>query len=104
MTLEQFVEFLEREGSEFVTSELALRWAVQPQGVQPATWARRLGMVRRFAAWLSTIDTRTEVPPHRLLAPRRKRNKPHIFTEPEIGQLMAEATRLGSRLPEESFA
>jgi site-specific recombinase XerD len=96
-TLEQFVQFLEREGSEFVTSEMALRWAVQPQGVQPATWARRLSMVRRFAAWLSTIDTRTEVPPHRLLAARRKRNKPHIFTEPEIGQLMAEATRLGSQ-------
>jgi site-specific recombinase XerD len=95
-TLEHFLEFLEREGSEFITSELALRWAVQPQGVQRATWARRLGMVRRFAAWFSTIDARTEVPPHRLLAPRRRRNKPHIFTEHEIGQLMAEAARLAS--------
>jgi site-specific recombinase XerD len=95
-TLEHFVEFLERERGEFITSELALRWAMQPQGVQRATWARRLGMVRRFAAWFSTIDARTEVPPHRLLAPRRKRNKPHIFTEQEIGQLMAEAAQLAS--------
>lgn len=95
-TLEQFLDFLEREGSEFITSELALRWAMEPQGVQRATWARRLSMVRRFAAWFSTIDARTEVPPHRLLAPRRKRNKPHIFTEQEIDQLMAEATRLAS--------
>ncbi|MBV8841702.1 MAG: tyrosine-type recombinase/integrase [Bryobacterales bacterium] len=95
-TLEHFVEFLEREGVEFITSELALRWAMQPQDVQRATWARRLGMVRRFAAWFSTIDARTEVPPHRLLAPRRKRNKPHIFTAQEIGQLMAEAARLAS--------
>ena len=96
-TLEHFVAFLEREESEVITSELALRWAMQPQGVQHATWALRLGMVRRFAAWFSTIDARTEVPPHRLLAPRRKRNKPHIFSEQEIGQLMAEAAGLASR-------
>jgi integrase len=53
-------------------------------------------MVRQFAAWLSTIDSRTEVPPHRLLTARRRRNNPHIFTEQEIGYLMAEAGRLAS--------
>jgi site-specific recombinase XerD len=95
-TLGYFVEFLEHEKAEFITSELALRWAMQPQGVQRATWARRLGMVRQFAYWLSTVDTRTEVPPHRLLASRRRRNKPHIFTEQEIDLLMAEAARLAS--------
>jgi len=95
-TLGRFLDFLEREGSEFITSELALRWAVEPRNVQRATWARRLSMVRQFAAWLSTIDPRTEVPPHRLLTARRRRNKPHIFTEQEIVQLMAEAGRLTS--------
>jgi len=70
MTLVHFLEFLEREGAEFITSELALRWAMEPKLVQRATWARRLGMVRRFASWLSTIDPRTEVPPRRLLARR----------------------------------
>lgn len=96
-TLEHFVAFLEHEGSEFATSELALRWAMLPQGVQRATWARRLGMVRKFAAWVSTIDPRNEVPPYRLLSPRRKRNKPHIFSEREIADLMAEAATLASR-------
>src|SRR5713101_2343051 len=95
-TLVHFVEFLEREKAEFITSELALRWAMQPKLVQRATWARRLGMVRRFASWLSTVDPRTEVPPPRLLAARRRRNKPHIFTEQEIGRLMGEAARLTS--------
>lgn len=95
-TLGHFVEFLEREGSEFITSELALRWAMEPKPVQRATWARRLGMVRRFASWLSTVDPRTEVPPRRLLAARRRRNKPHIFTEQEIVRLMGEAARLTS--------
>jgi len=42
-TLERFLDFLEREGSEFITSELALRWAMEPQGVQRATWAARHG-------------------------------------------------------------
>ena len=95
-TLIHFVEFLGREGAEFITSELALRWAMEPKLVQRATWARRLGMVRRFASWLSTIDPRTEVPPRRLLAVRRRRNKPHIFTEQEIVRLMDEAAQLTS--------
>jgi integrase len=53
-------------------------------------------MVRGFASWLSTIDSRTQVPPHRLLPSRRRRNKPHIFSPEEIGQLMKEASRLVS--------
>lgn len=95
-TLGQFLDFLEREGSGFITSALALRWAMEPKNVQRATWARRLSMVRQFAAWLSTIDSRTEVPPHRLLTARRRRKNPHIFTEQEIGRLMAEAGHLAS--------
>jgi site-specific recombinase XerD len=95
-TLGQFLDFLEREGSEFITSELALRWAMEPRDVQRATWSRRLSMVRQFAVWLSTLDSRTETPPHRLLAARRRRNKPHIFTEQEIGQLMTAAGQLAS--------
>lgn len=50
MTLVHFVEFLEREGAEFITSELALRWAMEPKLVQRATWGRRLGMARGFAS------------------------------------------------------
>ena len=30
-TLVHFVDFLEREGAEFITSELALRWAMEPK-------------------------------------------------------------------------
>jgi len=68
--LRQFVTFLEGEASSRITTTLALRWAMMPQGVQPATWARRLSMVRRFAVWLSAFDPRTEVPPARLLPAR----------------------------------
>ena len=37
MTLVKFVDFLERQGAEFITSELALRWAMEPKVVQRAT-------------------------------------------------------------------
>jgi integrase len=95
-TLVYFLDFLEREGADHITSALALQWAMEPKDVQRATWARRLGMVRCFAAWLSTVDAQTEIPPQRLLAARRRRNKPHIFTDHEIDDLMQEAAGLAS--------
>ena len=96
VTLDHFVDFLEREGAEFITTELALRWAIEPKLVQRATWARRLTMVRGFAAWLSAVDARTAIPPRRLLDPRRRRKAPHIYTDQEIERLMLEASGLPS--------
>jgi integrase len=95
-TLQQFVGFLEDRRARFITSELALQWAMLPNNVQRATWARRLSMVRRFAMWLSATDPRTQVPPARLISGRRRRNPPHIFTDHEVKQLMIEASRLSS--------
>lgn len=97
-TLGQFVSFLERERSSRITTALALRWAMAPQGVQRATWARRLSMVRQFATWLNAFDAETEVPPRQLILGRRRRNKPHIFTDAEVRRLMAEAARLRSSI------
>lgn len=95
-TLGQFIDFLESQKAEFITTELALRWAMLPQNVQRATWARRLSMVRRFAMWLSATDPRNQIPPHRLIYGRRRRNPPHIFTDQEVKQLMSEASGLSS--------
>ena len=53
MALSAFVSFLEAEGLDYITTECALRWARQPEWVQPATWARKLTAVRGFASWLS---------------------------------------------------
>ena len=95
-TLGHFVDLLEREGMDFITTDIAVRWAQKSHGVQRATWSRRLSMVRQFAAWLHPFDLRTEVPPKRLLYARHRRNKPYIFTNEEIERLMAEASRLPS--------
>ncbi len=72
--LHRFVDFAEREGAAVITTELALRWATQPADAQPAQWANRLGMVRRFARHRSATDSRTEIPPGDLLVHRFRRS------------------------------
>src|SRR3954468_318337 len=94
--LEDFVAFAEREGASHVTTDLALRWAQQPAGVQPAAWASRLRIVRRFALWLSAADRRTEVPPAGLLPGRYVRKRPYIYSDAEIRDLVRAAGQLAS--------
>jgi integrase/recombinase XerD len=94
--LEDFVAFAEREGASHVTTDLALRWAQQPAGVQPATWASRLRIVRRFALWLNAADRRTEVPPPGLLPGRYLRKRPYIYSDAEIRDLIRAAGQLSS--------
>jgi integrase len=94
--LRDFVAFAEREGADHVSTDLALRWAQQPAGVQPATWGLRLGVVRRFAVWLSAADRRTEVPPAGLLPCRYRRKRPYVYSDKEIENLVRAAGRLPS--------
>jgi len=94
--LHHFVEFLQREGSSVITTELALRWATAATSATPATWASRLGDVRRFAMWLSATDPRTEVPPRGLLPYRYRRQPPYIYSDAEIEWIVREAARLPS--------
>jgi integrase len=95
-TLSGFIRFLSRKKSKFITIPLALEWSQQSKNVQPATWARKLSMVRQFARWLSVIEPRHQVPPPRLLNVRHRRNKPHIYSDQEIAWLMAAAAALKS--------
>jgi integrase len=95
-SLRGFVDFVEADGAEFITTELALRWALKSVGVQRATHARRLAIVRGFSAWLQATDTRTQVPPQGLLPARFRRPTPHIYTDGEIADLMAATAQLRS--------
>jgi integrase len=94
--LQRFVGFMEIEGASFITRDAALRWATQPKGCQPAQWAKRLGMVRRFAEYQSAIDPRTEIPPAGLLPHRFQRKAPYMYSDREIEQLVDAAKRLHS--------
>jgi integrase len=95
-SLRRFVDFVEAEGRDFVTTDVAVRWAVQSVGVQRATHARRLEIVRGFAAWLQATDPRTQVPPPRLLPAGSRRPAPHIYSDREIADLVAAAGHLRS--------
>lgn len=94
--LPDFVSFLERHDADHITTELALRWAMQPARALPGHWATRLRMVRLFAKHWSATDPRTETPPLGLLPYRYKRKVPHIYTEDEIERLIQAAHALGT--------
>ncbi len=95
-TLNQFVEFLGSKHARYITIPLALEWAQQSAGAQPATWARKLSMVRQFARWVSVIEPRHQVPPPRLLNGRHRRSQPYIYRDEEIARLMHAADTLRS--------
>lgn len=97
LALGHFVDLLEHEDAEFITTDLALRWATAPVSVEHATWGRRLSQVRGFARWMNVVDSRNQVPPEGLLSARRRRNAPYIYAEQEINLLMIQAARLRSR-------
>lgn len=94
--LPRFVGFIEREGAAFITTGLALRWAQEDPEASAVTHADRLAMVRRFAAWRSAEDPRTEVPPARLLPRRYQRPTPYIYSTAEIESIVSSAASLPS--------
>ena len=96
--LRQFVEFADRAGADFVTPELALKWAVQSTKVQPIWRARRLGMVRQFARHCSAADHRTVVPSPDLLPYQYRRPAPYIYRDEQITRLLEAAQRLPSHM------
>lgn len=96
--LRQFVEFADRAGADFITTELALEWAMQSAEAQPIWRTRRLGMVRQFARHCSAADPRTIVPPPDLLPYQYRRPAPYIYRDEQITQLLQAAQRLPSRM------
>jgi integrase len=94
--LRRFVEFLDREGARVVTTALALRWAAT--GASATACASRLNDVRRFAAWLSATDPRTEVPPRGLMPDRYRRRPPYVYSDEEVEHIVLQAARLPSEL------
>lgn len=92
--LQNFIRFAERKRTRFITTKLALCWATQPPNIVPAQRANRLGMVRRFAEYLSAIDPRTEIPPQKLLPYQFRRQAPYIYPEDEVVRLIEAAKRI----------
>jgi integrase/recombinase XerD len=94
--LSKFVLFAKRQRAAFVTTKLALRWAIQPVDCHPALWTTRLNKVRQFAQYVSALDPRTEIPPHGLLPHRYHRKSPYLYSDQEVHDLISAARRLPS--------
>ena len=89
-----FARFADHTGHRgFLTTELAVRWAKQPQAANPIWWARRLDVVRRFARRQLALEPRTEIPPPRLLGPSYRRPQPHVFSADEIAALLRQVAK-----------
>ena len=94
--LRRFIAFIDHQGTEHVTTDLFLQWKGAFGKASRQTWAHRLGTVRIFAQWLKGMDSRNEVTPRGLIPNRNLRTCPYIYSEQEIGQILAEADRLPS--------
>lgn len=92
--LPQLVAYLDAVGAETLTAELAISWALQPQGVAPINWAHRLGAARGFATYLKTIDPYTEVPARGVLPSNAARRTPHLWSLTEVCALLTAARQL----------
>ncbi|MGH2498801.1 MAG: tyrosine-type recombinase/integrase [Candidatus Limnocylindria bacterium] len=95
----QFIAYAEAAGADRITSDLALAWARLPAGADVEWWSGRLAVVRKYAAFLSTIDPETEAPPRDLLpAAKSHRAVPYLYSDDDIAALIAAATSLRSPL------
>lgn len=100
--LEDYVSFCERAGEQRVTTDLAVRWA-RSVNAHPNRWQRRLGVVRGFARYLSTIDAQTEIPSEDLLRASLPRVAPYLYSQTEITALMSAARELTPPLRAATF-
>lgn len=95
----QFIAYAETCGADRVTIDLALAWARLPADADVEWWSSRLAVVRKFAAFLCTVDPDTEVPPRDLLpAAKSHRATPYLYSDEDIAALIEAATNLGSAL------
>jgi integrase len=95
-----FARFMDRQHSQApLTIERMADWARRDkqQRRTPATWARRLKLLRPFARWMRQFEPRTEVPDESVFGPVPGRVAPHVYREDEIVKLLAAARQLNAR-------
>jgi integrase/recombinase XerD len=92
--LRQFVAYLEDRGAEHLTIADAVCWARKPPDGAMTWWAFRLGVVRPFARYLSTLDPATEVPAAGLFPEPSHRIVPYIYSDDDLERVLDAAGRL----------
>ena len=93
MRFARFADAREHQGP--LTLDLQLDWAREHVArTSTVTAARRLEVVRPFATYYRQFEPSTEVPPPFILGRGHRRLAPHIYTDQEIGDLLALSGRL----------
>lgn len=78
-----------------LTQDLIVGWAREHvKRTSAVTAARRLEVVRPFAAYYRQFEPATEIPPRGILGRGHRRLVPHIYTDQELAQLLQAANRL----------
>jgi len=94
--LRRFLAFADQEGATHLSTTLFLRWqAVCDHATRP-TWARRLGIIRRFAQWLHGLDPQHEVPPPTVIPSGYRRARPYIYSDDDLRCIVQTAAALPS--------
>jgi len=88
-----FARYADDRGHEgALSSDIALRWAKAEATIaDPFTWAKRLEVLRPFAAFLAAEDGETTFPAINPFGRTKRRLAPHIFANKEIVAIIAEA-------------
>jgi integrase/recombinase XerD len=94
--LRRFTDFAESQKVEHVSTDLFLRWQAAYGHANSQTWAARFGIVRLFAQWLHGIDPAHEPLPLGLMVYRGRRSRPHIYSPPEVANIVTTAAELPS--------
>lgn len=97
MSFARYVDRLGHRGP--LTVEVMADWARHDRWGRgtPATWARRLKLLRPFTRYLRQFEPRTEVPDESIFGPIQERLAPHIYREQEIVDLLEAARTLRPR-------
>jgi integrase/recombinase XerD len=94
--LKDFLDYLDTAGTPVLSTEVALAWATSNPDVQQTRHQQRLTVVRGFAAYLHVMDASVPVPPANLLACRRRRRVPYLYSP---GEILALVNAAGSLRP-----
>ncbi len=91
-SLHGFLRFMNEQHEPFITTNLAVKWAIEcSRSTDRYTLGRRLMVVRIFARYANSFDVRNEIPPADILSCSTRRSVPYIYRDDEVAALMQAA-------------
>jgi integrase/recombinase XerD len=95
--LPQFARFAAKRHAKRITVRLAVDWACATESPARITRACRILRLRGFARYCQKFDPQGEVPPTGLFGSTQRRPVPHIYSDPEMADLLQATARLSPR-------